>query len=107
MVFKLPSDGLFAGSVEFRACMDQDCVVRNQTADGPFIALLIAGSDHATAPRTVTARLTVTNHDTRAVLFAASTQATLRKIQPVSCDQGSGGYQATAQATMDGILVAE
>jgi hypothetical protein len=91
--------------VQFRACADGDCVTSDATSSADAsVPWLVAGSRHATAPRTVTARLTVTGHTTHSVLLDASAHVTLHKIPTGVCDQSAGGYQATVHIT-NGRLV--
>jgi hypothetical protein len=96
VLFKLPTRAQFTEPVQFRACADQDCVTSDDTSSaGASVPWLVAGSRQATAPGTVTARLTVTGRSSHSVLLDASTQVTLHKITVGVCEQGPGGYQAT------------
>jgi hypothetical protein len=105
VVFTLPSGGHFDVPVEVRACVEQDCVVRDLTSPQVSTPLVVAGSAEATAARSVSARLTITDLSSREVRFDASTQVTFREIASAPCDADSGGYQASVVATADGGLV--
>lgn len=104
VVFTLPS-GQFDVPVEVRACVEQDCVVRDLTSPQVSTPPIVAGSAEATAVRSVSARLTITDLSSREVRFDASTQVTFRAIASVPCDADSGGYQASVVATAGGSLV--
>lgn len=105
VVFTLPTGGHFDVPVEVRACVEQDCVVRDLTSSQVSTPLIVAGSAEATAARSVPARLTIIDLSSREVRFDASTQVTLREIASVPCDADSGGYQASVVATAGGDLV--
>ena len=105
VVFTLPSGGHFDVPVEVRACVEQDCVVRDLSSPQVSAPLIVAGSAEATAARSVSARLTITDLSSRGVRFDASTRVTFREVASVPCDADSGGYQASVVATAGGDLV--
>jgi hypothetical protein len=105
VVFTLPAGGHFDEPVEVRACVEQDCVIRDLMSPQVSTPLIVAGSAEATAPRSVSAGLTITDLSSREVRFDASTWVTFRKIASIPCDPASGGYQASVVATPAGSLV--
>jgi hypothetical protein len=103
VMFKLNGLDDTAQATEIRACMDDHCVTLDPSpSPSPHPPFVTAGGDAADSERTVTAKLTLTEPTTHAVLFNASTPVTLKKSNIPHC--GGDTYGAVVRV-VDRTLV--
>jgi hypothetical protein len=105
VIFVLPAGGHIEKPVEVRACVERDCVVDDLTSPRVSTPWIVAGAAEVAAGRSVSARLTITEVDSRKVRFDASTRVTFHGTTAIPCAPDVSGSQARVVATAAGGLV--